>query len=239
MRADLTVYIGWDSREPAAAAVLAHSILTRASKPVWLMPLTLKSVSHVYTRVRGPYEATEFSLTRFLVPYLSGYQGYSLFVDCDMLCQADIYDLLLFVMADPEKAVHVCQHDYVPKSVEKMDGQIQTAYPRKNWSSLMLMDNAKCKALTPAYVNTASPADLHRFAWLQDEQIGALPLSWNWLIGEYPKNATAQMLHFTNGLPWLDAYRNCDHADRWFDELSRMLDPIGAALQPARIKAVS
>lgn len=219
----LTVYIGHDSKEPAAAAVLAHSILMRASKPVWFMPLTKRSVEHVYTRPRGPLEATEFSMTRFLVPYLSGYQGWSLFLDCDMLCQADVFEVLQHAAADPGKAVYACQHDYVPKSATKMDGQKQTAYPRKNWSSFVLFDNAQCKALTPDYVNTASGLELHRFHWLQDEQIGSLPLEWNWLVGEYPPNSDARNLHFTEGGPWFDSYLCCDHAELWLAERDRML----------------
>lgn len=224
MKADLHVYIGWDSKEPAAAAVLAHSILTRASKPVWIMPLTRRSVGQIYTRARGALEATEFSLTRFLVPYLSGYQGHSLFLDCDMLCRADIYELLLYPLAFPGKAVHVCQHDYTPRSATKMQGQVQTAYPRKNWSSLMLFDNAKCPALTPDYVNAASPADLHRFAWVPDEQIGVLPLSWNVLVGEDGQSTEPpKIIHYTNGMPWLPGYCLGDDADLWRHELASML----------------
>lgn len=228
---DLTIYIGHDSREPAAAAVLAHSILTRASAPVYFMPLTRKAVERIYTRPRGPLEATEFSMTRFLVPYLSGYQGWSLFIDCDMLCQADIWELMLYPLANPGKAVYVCQHDYVPKESTKMQGQTQTAYPRKNWSSLMLFDNAKCQALTPEYVNIATGLQLHRFHWLRDgdrddselERIGSIPIEWNWLIGEYPPNAEAKNLHYTDGGPWFPETADCDHAYQWRAELGQML----------------
>lgn len=238
---DLTIFIGVDAKEYAAAAVLAHSILTRASAPVYFMPLTKRAVERIYTRPRGPMEATEFSMTRFLVPYLSGYQGWSLFVDCDFLCQADIWELMLYPLANPGKAVYVCQHDYVPKASTKFLGQQQTSYPRKNWSSLMLFDNAKCKALTPEYVNTASGLELHRFLWLPEEiieqgqidngaeyyqshsPIGALPLEWNHLAGEYEPNPKAKMIHYTEGGPWFDAYKDCDHADLWFAERDRML----------------
>lgn len=221
---DLTVFIGWDSREPTAAAVLAHSILTRASRPVYFMPLTRKAVEGIYTRPRGPTESTEFSMTRFLVPYLSGYEGWSLFIDCDMLCQADIWELMRYPARDPGKAVYVCQHDYVPKSTTKFLGQQQTTYPKKNWSSCMLLDNAKCKALTPDYVNTATGLDLHRFHWLSgDHEIGSLPLEWNWLVGDYEPNPHAKMLHFTNGTPCFDDYMDCDHADLWWTERDRML----------------
>jgi hypothetical protein len=219
----LQVFIGWDSREPAAAAVLAHSILTRAEKPVWIMPLTRKAVSHLYTRPRGPLESTEFSMTRFLVPYLSGYEGWSLFLDCDMLCRTNIWDVMLYPLVDPGKAVYVAQHPpYTPVSGDtKFLGQPQTSYPRKNWSSVMLFDNARCKTLTPDYVNTASGLDLHRLNWA--ESIGSLPLEWNWLVGQYAHNDAAKILHYTDGTPCLPGYEACDHADLWHAEKAAML----------------
>lgn len=223
MKNDIQIFIGWDRAQPAAAAVAAHSILTRASAPVWLIPLTRKSVEHAYTRVRQPTESTEFSFTRFLVPYLSRYEGWSVFMDCDMLCQADIWELMIHVVAQRDKAVLVCQHDYVPKTATKMQGHVQTRYARKNWSSLMVFNNAKCRTLTRDYVNTASGADLHQFAWVPDAQIGSLPLTWNWLVGEYEPNHNAEMLHYTLGGPWLPEYANCDHADLWMRERDAML----------------
>jgi hypothetical protein len=190
---------------------------------VSMTPLRLDSLRRIYTRERGPTESTEFSLTRFLVPYLSNYEGFSLFMDCDMLMQADVLELMLHTLADPGHAVYVCQHDYTPKDASKFLGAVQTTYPRKNWSSFMLFDNRQCRALTPAYVNTASGLDLHRLHWLKDEQtIGALPLEWNWLVGEYPPKADAKNLHYTLGGPWFEDYRQTDHADRWQAAYQRM-----------------
>jgi len=223
VKGDLRIYIGWDRTEPAAAAVLAHSILTRATAPVSIVPLTRSSLQHTYLRERAPTEATEFSFTRFLVPYLSRYEGWSVFMDCDMLCQADIWELMLYAVSQREKAVLVCQHDYVPKTATKMQGQAQTRYPRKNWSSLMVFNNAQCRQLTRQYVNTASGADLHQFAWVPDEQIGSLPLTWNWLVGEYAPNPHAEMLHYTLGGPWFPEHQGCDHADLWWRERDAML----------------
>lgn len=211
----LNVFIGWDSKEPIAFTVLADSILRQASEPVSITPLRLEALRRFYTRPRGPTESTEFSLTRFLVPFLSNYEGLSVFMDCDMLMQADISELRLYPLADPGKAVYVCQHEYTPRSSTKFLGQQQTAYPRKNWSSFMVFDNARCKALTPDYVNTATGLDLHRFNWLDDDQIGALPLEWNWLVGEYEPNPRAKNLHFTLGGPWFPETKGCDHAGAW------------------------
>ena len=227
---DLRVFIGFDSREPAAYAVLAHSILARASRPVCLVPLVQSHLRGIYARERQATESTEFSFTRFLVPHLSRYEGYSVFMDCDMLCQVDLWTLVRFTEADPDKAVWVCQHDYTPTTTTKMDGQVQTRYPRKNWSSLMLFHNAKCRTLTRKYVNEATGAQLHQFAWVSDAEIGALPLTWNWLSDEYPPNPHAEILHYTLGGPWMEGHEHCDHADVWLRERDAML---GASPAPA------
>ena len=218
----LQIFIGYDPNETLAHHTLAHSILRRSSIPVSVAPLMRSQLGGLYRRERGPTESTEFSLTRFLVPALSGYQGWSLFMDCDMLCRADIAELAAHATGNEEKAVLVCQHDYVPRTERKFLGQVQTKYVRKNWSSVMLFNNARCRALTPDYVNGASGLELHRFAWLQDAEIGALPLEWNWLVGEYPWNPDARIAHFTIGGPYFEDYRDCDYADEWFEEKRRM-----------------
>ena len=110
----------------------------------------------------------------------------------------------------------------MPKTERKFLNQVQTKYVRKNWSSLMLFNNERCRALTPEYVNTASGLDLHRFAWIDDALIGSLPLEWNWLVGEYDYNPAAKIVHFTLGGPYFDEYRNCDYAEEWFAERRQM-----------------
>jgi hypothetical protein len=216
------VYIGYDARESVAFYTLAHSILSRASAPVRITSLVRSQLKGLYTRPRGATESTEFALTRFLVPALSDYDGWSVFMDCDMLCRADITELRRYIDQQSDKAILVCQHDYVPKTERKFLGQVQTKYPRKNWSSLMIFNNPRCKALTPDYVNSASGLDLHRFRWLDDSEIGALPLEWNWLVGEYEY---AKMVHYTLGGPYFDEYRDCDYAGEWFAEFESLTRP--------------
>ena len=123
----LNIYIGFDSKEPSAWYVLAHSIHSRATVPVNLIPLNRRILEArgLYWRPRTGTESTEFSMTRFLVPYLSGFEGYSLFLDCDMLCRVDIGDIQLHLLADPGRAVYVCQHDYVPKGFFKSIEQLE------------------------------------------------------------------------------------------------------------------
>lgn len=218
----LNVFIGYDPNESVAFYTLAHSILRRASIPVGIAPLMRTQLKDVYRRERGPTESTEFSLTRFLVPYLSGYAGWSLFMDCDMLCRADIAELAAQIDRQADKAVLVCKHEYVPRTERKFLDQVQTKYARKNWSSLMLFNNARCRALTPAYVNSAPGLDLHRFSWIDDASIGELPLEWNWLVGEYQRASNAKIVHYTLGGPYFEAYRDCDYAAEWFAEFESM-----------------
>lgn len=217
----LKIFIGYDSREEVAWLVARHSLLRHARGNVQVYPLKQSMLREVglYTRPVDQLATTEFSLTRFLTPYLAAHDGWSIFCDCDFLFTADICTVLDGV--DRSKAVYVVQHDYVPSQSVKMDGKTQTTYPRKNWSSFILFNGRHhaVKALTPAVVNTRSPAYLHRFQWLDDADIGSLPLAWNFLEGEYPKPAeTPQVIHFTNGGPWFQDWRNVDFADLWLAE---------------------
>ena len=218
----LQVFIGFDPREAIAYDVLAHSIRRQASLPVSIQPLVQQELRDggLYNRERGPTESTEFSLTRFLVPALAGYRGWSVFMDCDMLCRADIAGLAALASAD--KAVHVVKHDYIPKTERKFLDQVQTKYARKNWSSVMLFNNERCRALSADYVNSASGLELHRFKWVDDALVGDLPTEWNWLVTEYDYNPAAKLVHYTLGGPWFDAYRDCDYAGEWFEEREAM-----------------
>lgn len=228
----LRIFIGYDAKEAVAYQVLTHSILRRATAPVTFCPIVRGHLGKIHTRERGPLDSTDFSITRFLVPWLSDYEGVSIFMDCDFLCLANIYTIL--AGTDQGKAVWVCKHDYVPKGARKF-GQTQTSYRRKNWSSLMVFDNAKCASLTPEYVNEASGLDLHQFAWLQDEEIGTLPLEWNWLVGEYPPNSEAKMLHYTLGGPWFKDGDSGGDGYRWtreFHEMTGTQTPHELGLEP-------
>jgi Glycosyl transferase family 8. len=210
----LDVFIGFDNNEIVAYHTLCQSILSKSSRAVRFTPINLFNLKQVFQRERNQLQSTEFSFSRFLVPYLSDYAGWSLFMDCDMLARADISEL--FDLKDDRYSVMVCKHDYIPHDEVKFLGNVQTKYEKKNWSSLVLFNNAKCKALTPDYVNKASGLELHQFKWLgDDKQIGGLPLEWNWLIGEYPYNDKAKICHFTLGGPYFRNYEKSDYADEW------------------------
>lgn len=218
----LKVYVGYDSREDIAWQVCRHSLLRHASVAVPVHPLKLTTLCELglYTRPVDAAASTEFSLTRFLTPHLAAHDGWSLFVDCDFLFTRDLLTVLEGL--DPSKAAYVVQHDYTPSQSIKMDGKSQTVYPRKNWSSFILFNGAHpdVKALTPEVVNTASPAFLHRFSWIHDDNdIGALDLTWNFLEGEYPVPGTPPAaIHYTNGGPWFENWQNVAFADLWLAE---------------------
>ncbi|BBK30182.1 hypothetical protein EDC65_0111 [Stella humosa] len=214
------VLVGWDSREDIAYQVCRHSLLQHASVPVSVDPIRQPDLraAGIYDRPIDPLASTEFTYTRFLVPHLRGFEGWALFVDCDFLWLDDIAGLL--AACDPRHAVMCVQHDYAPTERWKMDGVPQSSYPRKNWSSLILWNcgHPANRVLTPELVNRESGAFLHRFQWLPDELIGAVPERWNWLEGWSRPAAAGQLpgaVHYTRGGPWFAEWQDVAYADLW------------------------
>lgn len=229
----LPVLIGFDARETVAYHVLAHSILARASQPVSIAPLMLSQLKDVLRRERHPLQSTDFSFSRFLTPWLGGYSGWSLFMDCDMLMLDDI--ARLWALRDERYAVMVVKHDHVPRETTKFLGEPQSKYEKKNWSSVMLFNNARCRALTPDYVNTASGLELHQFKWLGDDGlIGALPDRWNHLVGYNDPRPDAALVHYTLGGPYFQQYADCEYACEWRRECEAMLATQTAVASPPK-----
>jgi lipopolysaccharide biosynthesis glycosyltransferase len=222
----LRIFIGYDEREAVAFHVLCHSIQRRASIPISITPLNRATLKAVFDRPRGEYESTDFSISRFIVPYLCDYEGWSVFMDCDMLCLGDVAELARYatLMDKYAIAVRCVTHQYEPATDTKFLGQVQTTYGRKNWSSMMLFNNNLCRNLTPEYVNQAPGLDLHQFQWVDERKISALPKAWNCLVGEENQVPTeeAKLLHFTNGGPWFEEYKNTECAAIWDLELVHM-----------------
>ncbi len=218
----IKVFIGYDSRETVAFSVLQHSIHARASQPVSVTPLMLWQLKESFWRERHPLQSTDFSFTRFLTPYLCDYEGWALFMDCDMLMLDDIANL--WKLRDERYAVQVVKHTHVPKETTKFLNEPQSKYEKKNWSSVMLFNNAKCRALTKDYVNTASGLELHQFKWLEnDDLIGPLPHRWNHLVGYDEPNQDVSLVHHTLGGPYYHELANCEYADEWNAELKKVL----------------
>lgn len=216
------IFIGWDSREDIAYQVAKQSILKHATIPVEIIPLKQKQLRKDgwYSRPVDALASTEFTFTRFLIPELVEHTGWALFIDCDFVFLDDVKKI--FDQADEQYAVMCAQHDYTPKESIKMDGQVQHLYPRKNWSSMMLINcgHSSNLKLTKAIVNDPSVtgAYLHRFSWLDDSEVGQLSHEWNWLVGWYkePDDGSPKALHYTEGGPWFTQYENCEYANEWY-----------------------
>jgi hypothetical protein len=230
----IPIFIGYDPRERAATNVLIDSLYQHSSQPLAVTPIVTQQLAGVFSRERDPKQSTAFSFTRFLVPWLMGYEGWAIFMDCDMLCRGDIAEL--WNERNDDHAVMCVQHEHVPGETVKFLGEVQSAYPKKNWSSLMLLNTSRCTALTPEYVNSASGLELHRFHWLAgDHEIGALSDRWNHLVDvQSPPSAAAAdggatLLHWTLGGPWFREQRTMGGplAAEWFsarDEAVRLWD---------------
>ncbi|MBE9172696.1 hypothetical protein IQ216_06215 [Cyanobium sp. LEGE 06143] len=212
MTLTIPVFVGYDMHERVAMNVLIDSLYQHSSVPLAITPIVMRQLHGVFHRERNQKQSTEFSFTRFLVPYMMDYKGWAIFMDCDMLCRGDIAEL--WGLCDDRYSLMCVQHVHEPTEKTKFLGSIQTRYEKKNWSSLMLFNCERCQALTPEYVNTATGLALHRFEWLESGQIGALPADrWNHLIdvqaaADAPvEQGGPALVHWTLGGPWFRQYR--------------------------------
>lgn len=221
----LKIFIGYDEVESVAWHTMAHSIFSQSTRPVSLTPINVKNFGDFYQRKRNDKQSNEFSFSRFLVPFLCDYSGWAVYFDCDMLLRCDIAELFRNLECQRDKAVLVVKHDYIPKDEIKYLNTAQHSYPRKNWSSVVLWncDHPANNVVTPDFVNSASPAELHRFLWLSDDQIGELDLKWNWLVGEYQEPPEdVKNVHWTIGGPYFREYADADFASDWYEMKSKM-----------------
>lgn len=224
----LKVFVGYDTREDVAWQVCKHSLEAR-NKNVEVIPLKLTDLREQgwYKRDTDKLGSTEFTFSRFLIPELTNFSGWALFCDCDFIFLEDVQKL--FDLADDKYAVMCAHHDHTPKPGTKMDGQQQTLYPRKNWSSMVLWNcgHEKNKAVTTELVNNPDTTGkfLHRFAWLDDSEVGEVSHEWNWLVDWYnePDDGAPKAIHFTEGGPWFENYRYCTYHQLWKNELHNMM----------------
>lgn len=208
------IVIGYDRNNRIPSHVLTESIMLYATLPVTFTFLNRDMLGSLSKPIHE-FDSTEFSNNRFLTPYLSNYKSWSLFLDNDIIVQADIKEL--FDYADEKYAVMCVKHNQVCKDSTKFLGKKQQQYKFKNWSSVMLFNNSKCKSLTVDYIKNANGLDLHQFAWIDHSLIGELPLEWNYLVNN--QNQTTKkpkLIHYTEGGPWYKDYQKCEYADEWF-----------------------
>lgn len=209
----ITLVVGFDQKEAIVYHTFCQSVLEKTSQPVAFVPLAENALACAKSAQNDG--SNKFTYSRFLTPHLMGFEGWAIYADGDMICQEDIANL--WTLRDESKAVMVVKHDYQTIASTKYLDSVNVDYPRKNWSSLVLWNcgHPKNKVLTPEFVGQATGAKLHRFTWLDDEDIGELDKSWNWLVQEYPNNRKAKILHYTLGSPCFKDYENVDTADIW------------------------
>ena len=224
------VFIGFDPSELIASAVASASIRATTVKHVDVRRLALDEIRAKgwYTRPTEHRDgqlwdvlseapmSTEHAIARFWVPALMQRRGWALFTDGDVLFRDDV--MALFALADARYAVQVVQHPPLLDTAQKKTGHVQTVYQRKNWSSVVLWNcpHPAHDALTPKVLNTWPGRDLHRFAWLDDALIGALPSRWNWLANVSAPDSNPAIVHYTLGMPYLEGHREDPFADEWF-----------------------
>jgi len=216
----IPVCIGYDPREAAVYTVLEKSLIETSSSPLAIIPLYSKMLDNF----DGQQDATNaFIYLRFLVCHLMDFQGWAIYMDSDMLFRDDITKL--WDMRDDSKAVMVVKHDYHTTQETKFINTPLEArnsnYPRKNWSSLILWNcgHPQNRILNKRFVSEAGGRVLHRFSWLQDNQIGHIHSDWNHLVGELPPNPMAKNVHYTLGAPGFEYYRDCAFSDEWHRHL--------------------
>lgn len=227
------IFIGYDSRERVVYKVAKRSMKRRSSATLDITPIKLNKVrkqgilirlveikdGKMWCPISEAPMATEFAISRFTVPFLCR-EGWALFVDCDVVALGDISEL--FALADSKYAVMCVKHNHVPTEITKMDGQQQTSYSRKNWSSVILWNcsHPANKELTLEKLNTWPGRDLHAFKWLKDEEIGELPVEWNYLVGITAVPVKPKLAHFTLGGPWIKDWKGGPMDDVWLNEFN-------------------
>ena len=235
-----TIWIGFDPREADAYMVAKASFIRHTQPQVPIYGLLLSDLRErgLYTRptirkggklwdvISEAPMSTEFSISRFLTPILSKF-GWALFTDCDVMARAPLMELFHFVekYENQKYALFCVKHRHEPKNITKMDGQAQTKYPRKNWSSIMLFNcgHLSNKRLTLDMVNKLPGRDLHAFCWLKDDEIGELGPEWNYLVGNMCKLIEPKIVHWTDGVPTMPGYENVQFADEYRERLKQAL----------------
>ena len=212
----IPVFVGYDPREAIAYHVCANSIIRNASAPVAIIPVALNLFTD-YKETHGD-NSNHFVYTRFLVPYLMDFRGRAIFIDGDMVVRGDIIEL--YESLQTAHDVAVVKHDYKTRMPVKYMGAPNEDYPRKNWSSVIVWDcqSYPNRRLTPDFVQKQPGSFLHRFSWIDDDRIQALPPEWNWLPDELGENTEAKLLHYTLGTPCFREFADTTQAAEWHKE---------------------
>ena len=212
----IKLVVGFDQREAIAYHTFIQSVVEKCTIPIEIIPLASNTLS-MYEETHND-RSNDFIYSRFMTPFLNNFEGWAIFADGDMICNADFKEL--WDKKDPSKAVMVAKHNYLSRFSKKYLGNINQNYPRKNWSSVILWNCGSFpnRKLTPEFVQNSPGSVLHRFSWLDDSRIGELPIEWNWLPDEFGPNEEAKLLHYTLGTPSFYQFADTPMGDEWHRE---------------------
>jgi lipopolysaccharide biosynthesis glycosyltransferase len=216
----MKIFIGYDKQFEKNLKVQINSLRKNSKNNLEIFLLNYEDLKGILYRKKDELQTTDSAFTRWLVPYLSDYNGWSLYMDSDMYCRYNISEL--FELANSDYSVMVVKHEIKHAEEKKFNNNKQIYYDRKNWSSLILFNNSKCRHLNLEYINEASGLDLHQFKWIEDKEIGELEKSWNHLVGVNENNPDAKIVHWTLGGPWFKEYKNSEHSEEWFSEFYQL-----------------
>ena len=220
MMDSIRIVVGFDQEEAIAYHTFSQSLIDHSTAPLQITPLAHNNLP--FFRERSADASNKFVYSRFLTPFLMNFDGWAIFADGDMICRSDIAEL--WSLRDHSKAVMVAKHSYTTKFKRKYLGNKNENYPRKNWSSVILWNcgHAKNQIMKPELIATATGAFLHRFQWLDDSEIGELPLEWNWLASEYDDNSEAKLIHYTLGTPCFTEFQDASMSQFWHESYAKL-----------------
>lgn len=219
MREPIRLFAGYEPLEALGFFVFAHSVFSRASRPVAMTPLTANGL---------PHGSNSFTLSRFLVPALCNFRGRAIFADAsDMLMEEDVAKL--DDLFNPLFAVQLVKHPkYKTRHPVKYRGtELECEnrdYDRKNWASLMLI-NCEHRAwvgMTPEVIASKPPLHWLQFERFPEESIGEIPACWNVLADEGHETEGAKVLHWSSGIPCFNEYLNAPASRDWWKEYRAM-----------------
>jgi lipopolysaccharide biosynthesis glycosyltransferase len=211
----ITIWIGYDSQFQKNTNIQLESIRKHTNGKFDVKYLHLNKLKNVLWRSRDLHQTTDSAFTRWLIPYLSDYQGWHLYMDSDMMVRKNLLGILKY--QDPTKAVAVVKHSDIHNTSTKFNDKIQTVYDKKNWSSLMMFNAPLCKTLTLDYINTVSGLDLHQFKWTTEDKIGSIDAEWNYLVGVNKTQKDPAIVHWTLGGPWFLDYEDVEFSKEWHE----------------------
>lgn len=226
----IRLFCGFDQREAIGYHVFVASVIERATAPVSFTAMNSRGL---------PQGSNEFTFSRFLVPWLCGFDGHAIFVDAaDMVVLGDIAEL--DALFDPAFAVQVVKHpNYKTQHpIKYMGTRMQCPnrdYARKNWASVMLFNCAHqyWRPLDPQTLSSVAGLSLLQFGGLRLDddpkrglmrEVGELPNEWNRIVDEGQPVEGAKLLHWTAGIPGMSAYTGSPGASHWFEAHALMAE---------------